>query len=298
MKNPRRLNLKHLRYFAAVARRGSVTEAARNLHVAPQTVSAQLRELEASLGQPLFERVGRRLVLTPAGDTAREYASAIFALGDELADVLGGELRPGSQTLRVGVTDSIPKLMTLQILDPVIEEHRQGLDLDCREGDYAELLGRLVAGELDMVLADAPPPGSLSRPLATDVLAESGTSLLATRALARRLARDFPRSLDGAPFLAGGSLANQATEAWFARVGIRPRVVGRIEDSALLKGFAQRGLGVIAVPATVEQEVMDQHHLACVGRTEEIRQSVYLVRARRRRPHPLVAEVAAAARGR
>ena len=94
MKDSSRMNFKHLRYFAEVAQRGSVTQAARALFVAPQTVSAQVQELEQSVGQALFERAGRRLVLTVAGETAFDYAKSIFSLGDELRNVLRGRLRP------------------------------------------------------------------------------------------------------------------------------------------------------------------------------------------------------------
>ena len=294
MKKSRPLNLKHLRYFAEVARRGSVTTAARALFVAPQTVSSQVQELEASVGQPLFERAGKKLLLTAAGHTALDYANAIFALGDELGAVLRGGTRPKSIVLRVGVTDSVPKLLTVALLQPVIDSHLAELELLCHEGSFAEVLGQVGAGDLDVVLADAPVPASLARSLQARVLADSGLTFLAVRPLAARLARKFPASLDGAPFVAGSgtsSLLGQALEAWFARHDVRPHIVGRIDDSALLKGFAQKGLGVAAVPTSIEAEVARQYGLGIVGRAADVRQSIFLIRPRSRRPHPLVAEL-------
>lgn len=296
MKKSRPLNLKHLRYFAEVARRGSVTTAARTLFVTPQTVSSQVQELEASVGQPLFERAGKKLLLTAAGHTALDYANAIFALGDELGAVLRGGTRPKSIVLRVGVTDSVPKLLTVALLQPVIDSHRAELELLCHEGTFAEVLGQVGAGDLDVVLADAPVPASLARSLQARVLADSGLTFLAVRPLAARLARKFPASLDGAPFVAGSgtsSLLGQALEAWFARHDVRPHIVGRIDDSALLKGFVQKGLGVAAVPTSIEAEVARQYGLGIVGRAADVRQSIFLIRPRSRRPHPLVAEVEA-----
>lgn len=294
MSTKRPLNLKHLRYFAEVARRGSVTSAAKALFVAPQTVSAQIQELQDSVGQPLLERAGRKLVLTTAGQTALDYANAIFALGDELGSILRGGTRPKAILLRVGVTDSIPKLLTVALLEPIVERHRNELELDCREGAYGELLGSLASGTLDAVLAESAIPGNLTRALQATALAQSGISFLAVPALAKRLHREFPSSLDGAPYLAGstaGSLLGQALDAWFARHRIRPHAIGRIEDSALLKGFASRGLGLIAVPTSIEVQVCDQYGLRAAGRTTEVTQTVFLLRARRRRPHPLVAEL-------
>lgn len=289
-----RFNFKHLRYFVEVARRGSIATAARALFVAPQTVSAQVQELERAIGQPLFERVGRRLVLTPAGGIALDYAGTIFALGDELLSVLGGTKRARVTSLRIGVTDSTPKLVTVTLLEPVVARHIRELELVCHEGAPAELLGKLVAGELDAVIADAPVAPSLARTLQARLIAESGISLLAAPFLAARCAKNFPASLDGAPYLAGTSatsLMGQALEAWFARHEVRPHVVGRIDDSALLKGFAERGLGIAAVPTAVEKAVARQHRLRVVGRIDDVRQSVFLIRARGRRPHPLVAEI-------
>lgn len=295
----RALNFRHLRYFTEVARRGSIVRAARALHVAPQTVSSQVQDLEESVGQPLFERAGRRLLLTPAGHTALEYADSIFALGDELRRVLSGGTRGRPLGFRVGVTDSVPKILTVAILEPLIARHRRQLELLCHEGATGELLGRLAAGEFDVVLADAPVPANLTRSLQAQVLGESGMSLLAAPALAARLASGFPASLDDAPYLSGASpssLLGQAIEAWFARQNVRPHVVGRIDDSGLLKGFAQAGLGVAAVPTSIEKAVARQYRLALVGRIEDVRQSVFLIRARTRRPHPLVAEIEALSR--
>lgn len=290
----RALNYKHLRYFAEVARLGSVGRAARALHVTPQTVSAQVQELEEAFGQLLFERAGRRLLLTPAGQTALDYANSIFSLGDELRRALAGGVRGRALGLRVGVTDSVPKLLTVAILQPLIARHRRELELQCHEGAAGELLGRLAAGDFDVVLADAPVPANLTRSLQARVLSESGMSLLAAPALAARLAPGFPGSLDDAPYLSGAStssLLNQAIEAWFARQDVRPHVVGRIDDSGLLKGFAQAGLGVAAVPTSIEKAVTRQYQLGLVGRIDEVRQSVFLIRTRTRRPHPLVAEI-------
>jgi LysR family transcriptional regulator, transcriptional activator of nhaA len=298
--NARSLNLKHLRYFSEVARRGSVVLAARSLFVTPQTVSAQVQELEESIGQPLFERVGRRLLLTTAGETARDYANNIFALTDELGQVLRGEQKAKSVTFRIAATDSVPKLLTVMALQPLIEGHRKELELECREGPYADLLGQLAVGQLDAVLADAPVPANLSRALEAHVLSESGMTFLAARPLAIRLAKKFPASLRGAPYLAGSapsSLLGQAIQAWFARQGVRPHIVGRIDDSALLLGFAQRGLGIATVPTSVASEVIRQSGLGVVGHTEEVRQTVFLIRARGRRPHPLVRELKRLHRG-
>src|SRR6188472_4333778 len=84
------LNYHHLLYFWAVARYGSVVRASRELRLAQPTISGQVRRLEDVIGEKLFDRVGRRLVLTNVGRTAFRYADEIFFLGQDLIGTLKG----------------------------------------------------------------------------------------------------------------------------------------------------------------------------------------------------------------
>lgn len=221
---PTRINYKHLRYFQQVARDGSIAAAARRLHVAPQTVSAQLLTLEHSLGRPLFDRVGRRLVLTADGEVALDYAESIFNLGLELRSVLAGRTRARNVVLRVGITDRVPKLLAARVLEPVLSRHRETLELTCEEGSADELFGRLAAHRLDAVLADQPAPPHLGRAMRGRKLAESGLSFVAAPALAASLRNRFPESLGGARLIhwPAGSPTGSAIDAWLAERGVTP----------------------------------------------------------------------------
>src|SRR5512138_780029 len=110
------LNYHHLRYFWAVAREGGVTRASEKLNISQPTVSAQVRELEDALGEPLFLREGRTVRLTEVGQTVYGYADEIFGLGQELLDAVRG--RPTGRPLRlvVGVADVVPKLVAHRVL--------------------------------------------------------------------------------------------------------------------------------------------------------------------------------------
>ena len=81
-------NFHHLLYFWTVAREGSILAACQKLYVSQPTVSAQIKALERSFGQPLFTRRGRRLELTEIGHVALRYADEIFTLGRELAETV------------------------------------------------------------------------------------------------------------------------------------------------------------------------------------------------------------------
>jgi len=296
---PARINLKHLHYFHEVAREGSLTGAARRLHLAPQTLSSQVRELERSLGRTLLERAGRRLVLTPDGEVARDYAESIFALGTELRSVMAGRAEPRRLGLRLGVTDSVPKLLTARVLAPLLERHRDRIELDCVEGTVTGLLGRLAAHQLDAVLADQPVPPYLARSMRGRRLLKSGLSLIAAPQVRMALSGDFPACLNGAPLLAGSaeSPLSIALNAWLAERGLTPRVVARCDDSALMKVFAQRGFGIACVPTVIESDVATQFGLQPVGRVPELSELLYLIRPAGRHVHPLLEEIEAGVAG-
>ena len=153
------LNYHHLRYFWTVAKEGSLVRAAEKLHVSQPSISEQIRELESALGEKLFQREGRKNKLTDTGQIVLGFAEEIFALGGEMMNAV--KQRPGAKTLRfhVGVTDSLPKLVTNEILKPVFALP-QALHVICREGKLEDLLAQLAAHRLDLVLADEPASSS------------------------------------------------------------------------------------------------------------------------------------------
>jgi LysR family transcriptional activator of nhaA len=294
---PGRINLKHLHYFHEVAREGSLTGAAHRLHLAPQTLSSQVRELERALGRKLLERAGRRLVLTPDGEVARDYAESIFALGTELRRVMAGRAEARRLALRVGVTDGVPKLLTARVLAPLLERHRDRIELDCVEGAVTGLLGRLAARQLDAVLADQPVPPHLARSMRGRLLLKSGLSFVAAPRVRKAVSGVFPACLDGAPLIArsADSPLGIAIDGWLAERGLAPRVVARCDDSALIKVLAQRGVGVACVPTAIESDVEAQFGLRLVGRVPELSEPLYLIRPAGRHPHPLLEEIEASA---
>src|SRR5260370_7687813 len=118
---PDALNYHHLLYFWAVAKEGSLRLGSEVLHVSQASISGELKQIEESLGGPLFTRTTRRLILTDTGQTVLEYAEEIFSLGRELLTAVRQE--PGERPLRlhVGVADSVPKIIVPQHLTPVFQ---------------------------------------------------------------------------------------------------------------------------------------------------------------------------------
>jgi LysR family transcriptional activator of nhaA len=291
------LNYHHLLYFYTAAREGSISKASTVLHLTQPTISAQIRTLEESLAERLFERRGRGLALTEAGHLVYRYAEEIFALGRELQDTLAG--RPGGRPLRlrVGVAEGLPKLMAYRLLEPALRIS-EPVHLVCREGSPARLLADLSIHSLDVVLLDAPPtPGTTVR-VFSHLLGESGVTLFGALELARRYRRRFPASLDGAPMLLPtvDSTLRGSLDQWLERARIRPLVRGEFSDSAVLKVFGGAGAGLFAAPSVVEDEVRRQYGVRVIGRIPSIRERFYAVSAERRLRHPAVAAISQAAR--
>jgi len=292
------LNYHHLYYFWTVARAGSIARASEELRLSQPTISNQLKTLEGALGHRLFERQGRRLVLTDVGRTALRYADDIFRTGRELQQALKG--LPTGERLRlvVGVADVIPKMVAERLLQPAVATAEE-VALVCREAPLGQLLGQLALHELDVVLSDSPAPENVKVRAYSHLLGECGVVFLAAPRLAH-LKKGFPRSLDGAPFLlpSPGTALRHALERWFEAQGVRPEVAGEFDDTALLKAFGRRGLGLFAAPAVIEREVCAEMQVQPVGRTDEVRERYYAISVERRLRHPAVVAIAEGARDR
>lgn len=291
------LNYNHLHYFWVVAREGGLVNAAKVLRVSHPTLSAQIHALEKELGEKLFVKSGRRLVLSEVGRVVFRYAAEIFGLGRELVDAVQSKAGVRAQRLDVGVVDVVPKLVVRRLLEPAFA---LGLPtrVVCRENSYEKLLAELALHSLDIVIADAPvPPGSNVRAF-NHLLGETSVTFFGRRALARTRKAAFPQSLHGAPLLLPleNSTLRRSLNQWFARQQIEPNVIGEFEDSALLKEFGGSGLGIFAAPSVVEDEVVRQYGVEPLGRAESVRERFYAVSIERRLKHPAVLAITDAAR--
>jgi LysR family transcriptional activator of nhaA len=291
------LNYHHLLYFWTVAKEGSVVRACEKLRLAQPTISGQLRLLEESLGQKLFNKAGRGLALTDVGQVVYRYADEIFGLGRELQDVLKG--RPGGRPLRllVGVSDLVPKLIAYRILQPALAM-AEPVQIVCEEDTPEHLLAELAEHRLDVVLSDMPVTSLIRVKAFNHLLGDCGVTLFGAPALAARYRRNFPACLDAAPFLLPieGSSLRRSLEQWFDTAGIRPKVVGEFKDSALMKTFGQAGAGLFAGPAVIEREVRDHYRVAVVGRVDSVVERFYAISVERKLKHPAVVAISEAAR--
>lgn len=293
------LNYHHLLYFWTVAREGSVTLAAERLRLAQPTLSAQIHQLEKSLDVRLFKKEGRGLVLTDAGRTAFRYADSIFGLGKELREALSGGMTDRAPLLAVGISDALPKLMVRNLLEPALHLP-EPVRLLCREDRMDRLLAQLSLHELDLVLSDMPPPAGSAVKAFSHLLGECGVQVFGAAELRKRHAGAFPACLNGAPFLLPleGTALRRGMDQWFEVEGLRPRIVGEVDDSALLKSFGQKGIGFFAAASALAKEIERQYEVRRVGAAEGVRERVYALTLDRRLRHPAVVAISESAKRR
>ncbi len=280
------LNYHHLRYFHAVAHEGNLTRAAARLNLAPSALSAQIRALEDRLGQPLFERSGRRLVLTEAGRIALAHADAIFAAGEELVATLQ-ETRRAQRILRVGALATLSRNFQLAFLRPVLG--RPDVEVILRSGGMAELLRALADHELDAVLTSEAPAagGFVAHRLAEEPVSLVGRpALLAGRAsLAERLA--------AAPLIlpTPDSGLRAGFEALRERLGVTLLIAAEVDDMAMMRLLAREGVGLAVLPPIVVRDELASGELQEAERLPGLVQPFHAVTVARRFPNPLLREL-------
>jgi LysR family transcriptional activator of nhaA len=289
MSGVKRLNYHHLLYFYTVSKEGSVTAAAEALGVAQPTVSTQLQQFEQALGHPLFQRIGRGLELTVTGRIVQRYANDIFSIGDEMLDTLEGRPVSGRARLRVGVADVLPKIAVARVLEPLLVGE-QAAHLICYEGKPVDLLAKLSVRELDLVLSDSPVGADQSIRAFNHLLGECSVTVFASQETSTAYRREFPQSLDGARFVlpTTNTVLRRMLDDWFARREIHPQVIAEIEDSALVKAFAQVTGALFAAPSLMADQVAALYGAVPVGEIQEIQARFYAISLERKVKHPVV----------
>ncbi len=278
------LNFHHLRYFWAVAHDGSLTRAAKRMHVSPSALSVQIAKLEDDLGHALFERRRKQLVLTEPGRIALTYADAIFGAGSELLAVLGGGA--ARRVLRVGALATLSRNFQLRFLSPLVG--KEDVELIVRSGSLSDMLRALEAHNLDVVLANVAPPRDAASPFLPHALAEQPVSLVGRpkRRRPRRLAAVLATEPVVVPTME--SSIRTGFDALVDRLGVRPRIAAEVDDMAMLRLLARTHGGLAVVPRIVVKDELEQGVLVEVARLPELVETFFAITLARRFPNPLL----------
>lgn len=288
----RPLNYNHLFYFWRVSTLGSVSRASVELGLAQSTVSAQLKAFEAELGERLYERRGRSLVLTQAGTIVLRHCNQMFELSSEMCHMLEGQVRGKPQRLRIGIADTIPKVLVYKVLSPLLTEgHAPQLSISA--GNAETLLSELSIHAVDAVISDCPIPPSINVRAYNHLLVESGVSFLLRSDLLGSRTRTLVSRLQSTPLLlpSRASAVRGQLDSWFSRQGISPCLASEFQDSALMKLFGMHGHGIFPIPTVVEREVCREYDCSVVGRIKEPIEKFYLITTERRVTSPVLSKI-------
>ncbi len=284
------LNYHHLRYFHAIAREGNLTRAAQALRVSQSALSVQLKKLEDSLGQPLFDREHKTLVLTEAGRVALDYAESIFQSGEELLDTLAQRGQHRRRVLRVGSVATLSRNFQFEFLRPIIG--RPDAEVVVRSGTLRDLLEQLRAHTIDIVLANSPVPRDAHTPWHSRLVADQPVSIVGRKPPTRRRFR-FPEDLRDTPIILPSLESNVRAgfDALLVQSGIRPLIAAEVDDMAMLRLLARESSALALVPPFVVQDELRDKILVERHRFTELHERFYAITPERRYPNPLVAEL-------
>ncbi|MBT8043794.1 MAG: LysR family transcriptional regulator [Verrucomicrobiae bacterium] len=290
------LNYHHLRYFRAIATEGTLTGAAAKLGVAQSSVSVQLRQLEESIGQPLFDRQKKSLVLTQAGRIALDYAETIFRSGEEMMNVLQNRPTDTRRRLRVGAVATLSRNFQLSRLQPFIG--RDDVELILRSGSLRELLRQLKAHTLDVVLSNSPVRRDADTDWHSHLLEEQPAALVGKKRPGRKRFR-FPDDLTDGPVLLPTLDSNlrASFDLVMERERVQPIIAAEIDDMAMMRLLAREGAGIALVPPVVVTGELRRGDLVELHQFDDISESFYAIAPSRQTPNPLVDELIGTASG-
>lgn len=280
-------NYHHLRYFWLVAHEGNLTRAAKLHAISQSALSIQIQKLEQDLGLPLFERSGKRLLLTEAGRIALEFADSIFATGEELLGTLEQLEQSHRRVLRVGALATLSRNFQLQFLKPLLMDMDIGVVV--RSGALGELLQNLEAYQLDVLLSNYAPPRDASTRWIAHAIDEQPVSLVGHPRPARS---ELPLEalLGQEPLVAPTpqSSIRSGFDALTSRLGVRPRIVAEVDDMAMLRLVAREHPGLAVVPPIVVKDELDSGVLVEVAELPGLVETFFAITLVRRFPNPVL----------
>jgi LysR family transcriptional activator of nhaA len=256
--------------------------------ISPSALSTQLAQLEESLGQRLFERSNKRLLLTEAGHIALDYAETIFRTGEELYDTLKHRAPKQRQILRIGAVTTLSRNFQLELVRPLL--NRSGLELVLRTGDLRDLLGMLDAHIIDLVLSNLPASSDAQRGLQNHLISDQEVILVGHRCDKKFC---FPDSLSGVGMVLPSMESNirGSFDVLMRQHGIRPQIIAEVADMAMLRLLAVEIDAITLVPRVVVRDELKKGTLVELHRIDKIRESFYAITPSRHFPNSLVREI-------
>lgn len=287
---PEWLNYHHLQHFWMIAKHRSMTRAAEVLNISQSTLSQQLAELEGSLGQPLFERRGRQLVLSAPGRMAMEYADTIFSTGHELVTRFRQSGNNRQKILRIGAVGPLSKNVQFDFIQPLLAE--SGTRVVVVAGALAEMTRQLEDHKLDLVLSNIPVRADQEQNVFNHLLGEVPVFLVGGKKLKVPHGR-FPLLLAQVPLFLPSLQSDVRAEfdLILSVAGIEPFVQAEVDDMALLRLLALSGEGLALVSKIVVERELQSREIKYMLRVPGLVEKYFALTVRKRFENAWLAEI-------
>lgn len=279
------LNYHHLYYFREIANEGSISKASEKLLVGQPSLSHQLKQLEAAVGSPLFERKKRSLILTAAGKVALKYADEIFKKGEEFLHAVNSGALFDKSRYRLGALAGLPKSVICDLLDQVKDKDPNCL-VSAFEAERDELIEKLLRFEIDLAVTND--PGEAMPEVYRKLMGKFDICVYGSKEF-EGLKKDFPYSLNGVPVILPanrsrlGFQIDQRLAAW----GVEYKVAAECQDSSVMETLAERGKGLVFLPENAGRPLEERGSLQKIGRLEGISEEIWLLSQERLVDNPL-----------
>ena len=280
------LNYHHLFYFREIARSGSISAAAQKLRIGQPGLSEQLKTFEDNLQVKLFDRQGKKLTITAAGQQVLEYANRIGKLGEELLHVVEEKTYSNNGLLQVGILEGIARTVSSHLVGAILATNK--LRVSVQQAPATQLFRELTHWHLDVILANHQGPLNPKYELNVKKLFSSPVSLYASRTFSNRpkskgidLTLKCPIILP----LPNTKMRHDIDHA-LKLANINTEVVTETSDLGLQKMLTLQGHGITALTEIAAKFMVKEGVLMKVAPLPDIEEDYYLIYQERVATHP------------
>lgn len=287
-------NFHHLYYFYIIAKEGTILKASQILRLGQPALSMQLKQFEDFLAKRLFEREGRKLILTEEGHYVYAYAQMIFEIGQEFMDGFKDLEHKGRIKIQIGVSSYVPKtfvhllLQYILLMEPAVR-------ISLFENEVDKLTKMLEDFSLDLVVSDSPYQSqSVESAIEHHLVGDTPVIFCSHPKVASKIKR-FPQDLDGAPmiFPTAQSQIYKAVQEYLIKHRVTPKVIAEIQDLELVRRLVLNGYGIAPINQLTVMRAPAKERLVILDKSiiHTIRNKTYLLIKKRKKNHPLIPKI-------
>jgi LysR family transcriptional activator of nhaA len=284
-----RLNYHHLHYFWHVAKIGNLTKTAEILHVSQSALSSQIKQLEENVGNQLFTRERRKLVLTDIGKVTFSYAESIFNLGNELEGILSHGQQTENQVIRIGMLSTMSRNFVDAFVSPLMDSSKTKIVIASR--GQTNLLNELSDHELDLILTNIEVRGSNKQSWQCQLLSKQPISVIGHPGL--RMSKQFNKEYQKVDWILPlpNSPIRSAFDGLCAQYQFRPNIIGEADDMAMLRLLARDTKAVAVMPNVVVKDEIASGNLTSYAILPNIFENFYVVTVQKHMSNHLVMDL-------